>query len=135
VPKREALPGHAVVNPGVLVLGQPGDDSGSTRPPWAKNGSFLVYRHLKQLVPEFNAFLKDVVLGSIIDPPLPLPRDPNHVPLKVSLASLAHREDLEKRVNFLGARLVGRWKSGMISVDRSLISLLMTYCLRNAHCA
>jgi Dyp-type peroxidase family len=98
VPKRTELPGQTVVNPGVLVLGQPGDQSLATRPPWAKNGSFLVYRHLKQLVPEFNAFLKAVVLKSIFNPSLP---------------SLTDSEDLEKRVDFLGARLMGRWKSGL----------------------
>lgn len=81
----------------MLVLGQPGDES--QRPSWAKNGSFLVYRHLKQLVPEFNVFLKEAVLGSIFDPHLPALKD---------------SEDLEKRVNFLGARLMGRWKSGMV---------------------
>jgi Dyp-type peroxidase family len=58
----------------------------------------LVYRHLKQLVPEFNAFLKAAVLGTIVDPPQP---------------GLTDSEDFEKRVNFLGARLMGRWKSGL----------------------
>jgi Dyp-type peroxidase family len=99
VPKRENLPGQTVVNPGVLVIGQPGDDFLSTRPPWAKNGSFVVYRHLKQLVPEFNDFLKAAVLGSIFDPP--------------SLPGILGGEDFDKRVDFLGARLVGRWKSGL----------------------
>jgi len=97
VPKRQELPGQTVVNPGVILLGQPGDLI--TRPPWTKNGSFLVYRHLKQLVPEFNTFLKEVVLRSIFDPAQP------------GLTSDA--EDLEKRINFLGARLIGRWKSGL----------------------
>jgi Dyp-type peroxidase family len=92
---RTPLPGQRVVNPGVLVLGQTGDNV--TRPAWAKNGSFLVYRHLQQLVPEFNKFLKDVVLSSIIIPPQPGTTDSG---------------DIQKRVDFLGARLVGRWKSG-----------------------
>ena len=96
-PKREKFPGQTVINPGVLVLGQPGDTSTSGRPSWAKNGSFLVYRHLKQLVPEFNQFLNDVVKALITRP---------HVT----------KEDLEKEINFLGARLMGRWKSGMIFV-------------------
>ena len=99
--KRTSLPGQTVVDPGVLVLGQPGDTLAPTRAPWTKNGSFLSYRHLQQLVPEFNAFLKDVVLSSIVTPPLP---------------SATDSEDIQKRVDFLGARLVGRWKSGMISV-------------------
>jgi len=79
------LPGQTVVDPGVLILGQSGDTV--TRPTWAKNGSFLVYRHLNQLVPEFSKFL--------IDNPIVLP-------------GLGRPEGSE----LLGARLVGRWKSG-----------------------
>jgi len=81
------LPGQQVVNPGVVICGQPGDGNLSARPPWAKNGSFLVYRHLEQLVPEFNTFLFE----NPIDLP-DLPRD--------------------KGSELMGARLVGRWKSG-----------------------
>lgn len=96
----------------MLVLGQPGDASQLKRPSWAKNGSFLVYRHLQQLVPEFNSFVKDAVLRSIFDPP--------------GLPNLAEVEDIEqvlfngelaKRIDFLGARLVGRWKSGTRPAD------------------
>ncbi|KLO11577.1 Dyp-type peroxidase [Schizopora paradoxa] len=79
------LPGQQAVDPGVLVLGQNGDTV--TRPAWAKNGSFLAYRQLNQLVPEFNKFLNDN--------PLDLP-------------GLTRPEGSE----LLGARLVGRWKSG-----------------------
>jgi Dyp-type peroxidase family len=96
VQRRAKFPGQTVVNPGVIVLGQPGDTA--PRPPWAKNGSFLAYRHLKQLVPEFNTFLKGVVLSSIFGTLETGSKD---------------SEDLEKRVDFLGARLMGRWKSGL----------------------
>jgi Dyp-type peroxidase family len=95
--KRQPLPGQTVVDPGVLLLGQTGDALKSQRPSWAINGSFLVYRHLKQLVPEFEAFLREVVLGSIISPLPP---------------GFADSDDFQKRVDFLGARLMGRWKSG-----------------------
>ncbi|KAF8810963.1 Dyp-type peroxidase [Phlegmacium glaucopus] len=95
--ERKPFPGQIVVNPGVLVLGQPGDES--TRPSWTKNGAFVVYRHLKQLVPEFRTFLEQTVRQSIIINP--------------SLPSLKDSEDFQKRVDFLGARLMGRWKSGM----------------------
>lgn len=57
------------------------------RPPWAKNGSFLAYRHLNQQVPEFNKFLTDN--------PLNFPAIPK-----------------EQGSELLGARLFGRWKSG-----------------------
>ncbi|OBZ72595.1 Dye-decolorizing peroxidase msp1 [Grifola frondosa] len=58
-----------------------------TRPAWALDGSFLALRYLFQLVPEFNTFLKKN--------PLPLP-------------GLTPEQGSE----LLGARLVGRWKSG-----------------------
>lgn len=49
------LPGQSVINPGVILTGETGDSV--TRPSWAKDGSFLAFRQLKQLVPEFNSFL------------------------------------------------------------------------------
>ena len=59
----------------------------TTRPPWAKNGSFLAYRQLSQLVPEFDKFLHD---------------NP------IVLSGLTREEGSE----LAGARLFGRWKSG-----------------------
>lgn len=55
-------------------------------PAWAKDGSFLAFRYLQQLVPEFNRFLAENA---------PQVNDP----------SVDTRE-------LLGARLTGRWKSG-----------------------
>ena len=91
-PKRVPLPGQTQINPGVLILGQTADPKKDERPNWTKNGSILVYRHLKQLVPEWNKFLEDTVRGSIV--------------------LTASNADFQKRVDFLGARLMGRWKSG-----------------------
>lgn len=48
-------PGQLVVSPGVILVGQPGDTV--PRPTWATDGSFLAFRQLKQLVPEFNTFV------------------------------------------------------------------------------
>jgi Dyp-type peroxidase family len=79
-------PGQQEVPPGILVLGQPGDPV-TTRPSWSKNGSFLAYRQLEQLVPEFDNFVDN---NPIILPGL----------------DRKHGSDL------LGARMVGRWKSG-----------------------
>ncbi|KAJ7589975.1 DyP-type peroxidase [Mycena floridula] len=67
------------IDAGHILLGEAGD--GTTRPSWAKDGSFLVFRQLKQLVPEFNSFLQTNA-PSDMTPEL------------------------------LGARMVGRWKSG-----------------------
>ncbi|KAI3397700.1 hypothetical protein diail_10469 [Diaporthe ilicicola] len=78
------LSGQGPVDPGVILLGRNGDTV--SRPAWAKDGSFLAFRFLQQLVPEFDRFLE-----------LNAPRvnDP-----AVNTAEL------------LGARLTGRWKSG-----------------------
>lgn len=69
-----------------MLLGKEGDPV-SSRPSWAVEGSFLVFRQLSQLVPEFHDFLDQ----NPVDIP-GLPRD--------------------KGSELLGARLVGRWKSG-----------------------
>nr|WAW38291.1 DyP-type peroxidase [Chondrostereum purpureum] len=79
------MPGQSIVQPGVFLLGEDGDTN--VRPSWAKGGSFLAFRQLKQLVPEFNKFLTDN-------------------PLTVPGLTTEQNSDL------LGARMIGRWKSG-----------------------
>ncbi|KAJ6506018.1 dye-decolorizing peroxidase precursor [Mycena vulgaris] len=76
-----------VTNPRTFLLGELGDASQDSRPSWAIDGSFLVFRKLQQFVPEFNKFLTDN-------------------PLEVGVLSPAEGSAL------LGARMVGRWKSG-----------------------
>ena len=77
-------PGQEFIRQGIMLLGREGDDV--TRPPWALDGSFLAFRWLFQLVPEFHTFLKR-----------------NPIPgLEPDLGS-----------ELLGARFVGRWMSGM----------------------
>jgi Dyp-type peroxidase family len=75
--------------PWVLGTDSAGSGQQAVGPSWAKNGSFLVYRRLRQDVPAFNRFLK------------------------------ARRDDLAQFPEFktltvdqLGAMLVGRWHSG-----------------------
>ncbi|KAG6902138.1 hypothetical protein C0995_003895 [Termitomyces sp. Mi166 len=82
-------PGPKPVRAGVLVTGHDGDlgSVNTPRPAWAVDGSYLTFRYLFQQVPEFNKFLADN--------PIPLP-------------GLTPKEGSE----LLGARLVGRWKSG-----------------------
>nr|B0BK72.1 RecName: Full=Peroxidase 2; Short=MsP2; Flags: Precursor [Mycetinis scorodonius]CAP53935.1 fungal peroxidase [Mycetinis scorodonius] len=77
-----ALPGQAVLSPGLFLLAEDGDGSSSSRPSWAKDGSLLAFRQLQQRVPEFNKFLAD------------------------NAALTQGNADL------LGARMMGRWKSG-----------------------
>lgn len=86
-------PGQETVRQGAILCGREGDivarfsntapEVPITRPAWALDGSFLALRYLFQLVPEFNDFLK-----ASADP------------------TKGFTPDL------LGARLVGRWKSG-----------------------
>ena len=82
-------PGQETVPQGAILCGREGDVVAGTatpftRPAWALDGSFLALRYLFQLVPEFDNFLK-----ASADP------------------TKGFTSDL------LGARLVGRWKSGM----------------------
>ncbi|MDI1485783.1 MAG: dye-decolorizing heme-containing peroxidase [Ramalina farinacea] len=80
-PNGEKVP---TIAQGVTLVGRPGDKV-TNRPSWALDGSFLSFRYLFQLVPEFNSFLQAN----------PIPGMP-----------AAEGSEL------LGARLVGRWKSG-----------------------
>lgn len=83
----DPLPGQETVPQGIILLGRDSDPNISTRPAWALDGSFFAFRYLVQLVPEFDAFLKAN--------PIPgLPADQGS--------------------ELLGARLMGRWKSGML---------------------
>jgi len=74
------FPGQRLLDPGLFAFGY--GPTANPPLPWMKNGSFMVFRRLKQLVPEFDQYqlTKAAALG--MDPVL------------------------------LGARLVGRWKSG-----------------------
>ncbi|KAG8895015.1 hypothetical protein FRC00_008139, partial [Tulasnella sp. 408] len=94
-------PGQLPCEPGVVILGLNGDvtppffgpEKVNNRPPWAVGGSIMAFRKLKQRVPEFNKFLDENPI-----------RGPN----------LSHPEGVELR----GAKLVGRWKSG-VPIDLS----------------
>jgi Dyp-type peroxidase family len=74
------FPGQRLLDPGLFAFGY----GPTANPPlsWMKNGSFMVFRRLKQLVPEFDNYLTSQAQALGVDSVL------------------------------LGARLVGRWKSG-----------------------
>jgi deferrochelatase/peroxidase EfeB len=98
--------GQETVPQGIILLGREGDQTNVpglvARPWWAVDGSFLCFRYMFQHVPEFDAFLKRNALPIFpIDPSAP--------------------QDLGSEL--LGARLVGRWKSGTSSFLRSPGSL------------
>ena len=81
-PHPDGEPGKGTIPQGVFLLGRPGDESSGTRPSWSKDGSFIAFRFLPQLVPEFDNFCK------------------------------TKSKELGISADLLGARLVGRWKSG-----------------------
>jgi Dyp-type peroxidase family len=89
----QGLAGQDLIWPGEFILGHPGQDpSDSVKPgpiaplplpaPWAKNGSYMVFRRLEQRVPEFRAFV----------------------------AAQAAQLGMDREL--LAARMVGRWRSG-----------------------
>lgn len=82
------FPGSPVVDMGLIVMGYDGDEDKSNRPAWAVDGSFLVFRKLKCLVPEFDEFL--LKEGSRMFPNI----------------------DRQRAADRLGSRLFGRWKNG-----------------------
>ena len=87
-----------MIAPGIILLGREGDPI-ATRPEWAKDGSFLCFRMLAQRVPEFDAFLSANAIR-INDPSAPA--------------------ELGKEL--LGARMVGRWKSGKLQFYVNLVN-------------
>jgi Dyp-type peroxidase family len=74
------FPGQRLLNPGLFAFGY--GPTANPALPLMKNGSFMVFRRLKQLVPEFDDYQLTQAAALGMDPVL------------------------------LGARLVGRWKSG-----------------------
>lgn len=103
-------PGQETIKQGIVLLGRDGDaPTTGSRPPWALDGSFLCFRYLSQLVPEFDNFLKQN----------PIPGPPP-----------------DEGSELLGARLVGRWKSGMPFlqlVDREIGPADTVVTSRSAH--
>jgi len=103
-------PGQDVLNAGIFLLKEDGDVKNASRPDWAKDGSFLAFRQLKQLVPEFKKFLTD---------------NPVSVP-SMNLTS-------EQGSALLGARMFGRWPSVCHSAPFCAINILKV-SLGCSHC-
>jgi deferrochelatase/peroxidase EfeB len=85
-------PGQRVVKPGVIIMGYPGDPHASTRPAFAKDGSFMVFRKLEQNV----LYLQDYV-----------EQHWNTIPGEIKGTQLSDTQ----RKDLFGARMVGRFKS------------------------
>jgi Dyp-type peroxidase family len=115
----QGKPGQELIWPGEFVFGypqgpsNPDDDPDPKKkfespgpistagPDWADDGSFLVFRRLRQDVGLFHQFLKETAtkLAVPTPPPLLTPPPPG-VPVGDSAADV------------VGARCVGRWRSG-----------------------
>jgi galactose oxidase len=87
----QGKPGQDLIWPGEFMFGYPSqrsddlDNPGPSRkggPDWMRNGSFMVFRRLKQLVPEYRSFIDEEAQALDMDP------------------------------EALAARTVGRWPSG-----------------------
>jgi len=87
----QGMPGQDLIWPGEFVLGYPTQNPKDPRTPgpimplpapWARNGSYMVFRRLKQYVPEFRRFV----------------------------AAEAARHGISSEL--LASRMVGRWPSG-----------------------
>lgn len=114
-------PGQDLVWPGEFVFGYPGQDPDDVARPgpvaeagpgWARNGSFLVFRKMRQDVPGFDAFVRSAAERLAREHP--------------ALAGLTPEK--------LAARLVGRWKSGAPVVrtpDADLPELARDDCADN----
>jgi len=74
------FPGQRLLDPGLFAFGY--GPTANPPLPWMKNGAFMVFRRLKQLVPEFDNYLT------------------------------SQAQTLGTDSVLLGGRLVGRWKSG-----------------------
>ncbi|ELU36686.1 peroxidase TAP [Rhizoctonia solani AG-1 IA] len=95
------LPGQLQVDPGVIVMGYPGDPvPKSKRAPWAKGGTMMVFRKLEQSVIEFDEYCK--ANG---------PRWREFFPGGEVAANQVNFDE-EDGADLFAARFVGRWKSG-----------------------
>jgi Dyp-type peroxidase family len=110
----QPMPGQTMIDAGHILLGESGDST--SRPSWAKDGSFLVFRQLKQFVPEFDKLLTD---NPIMEP------------------GLTPQQGSE----LLGARMIGRWKSvschviivqpshsQIVFLDPRVLQLILPHC-------
>ncbi len=93
--ERFASPGRMLVWPGQFLFGYSQQDKDkplmagamTEGPDWSKNGSFLVYRRLRQDRSAFKTFVNDTAISLAVDMPTATPE-------------------------WVGSRLVGRWKDG-----------------------
>jgi hypothetical protein len=95
-------PGQIQVDPGVIIMGYPGDPvrddptAKVKRPAWTKDGTMLVFRKLEQSVIPFEQYVQQNG-----------PRWREFIPGGNIIPAL-NKEEAE---DLFAARLIGRWKS------------------------
>lgn len=104
-----------LTNSSVIIFGHDGEMDNEPKlkhPAWAKDGSFLVIRKIKQFVPEFNQY---VALS-----PLHIWRwsDRGNCRFLKSEAPKLHFDEEQ-----LAARLVGRWRSGKLQTITTFLHI------------
>jgi Dyp-type peroxidase family len=92
-----AAPGQPLIWPGQIILGYDRQSASDARPPipavspipsWSRNGSYLVFRRLRQHVGEFRQFVRD------------------------SAESFFSHRPTDFEIEKFAAMLVGRWRNG-----------------------
>jgi len=96
----DPFPGQTVIPPGFFLFDEEGDSLAGSRPAWAKDGTIMAFRQLKQLVPgkrqiRFCHFMNNT------------DSDPE---FHKFVADKAAENNMAS--DLLGARIIGRWKSG-----------------------
>ncbi|CCO37323.1 Dye-decolorizing peroxidase msp1 OS=Marasmius scorodonius GN=msp1 PE=1 SV=1 [Rhizoctonia solani AG-1 IB] len=93
------IPEQPIIQPGTILVGYPNKHNQSNKldkKNLARNGSYLVFRKIDQLVPEFHKWLQD-----------------NPVPLnRLDFPEISDDELRKRGAELRGAQLVGRWKKG-----------------------
>lgn len=101
----DGQPGQTTVPLGIIIAGEDGDNT--FRPHWMTGGSFLAFRKLKQLVPEFNSFLWNNA---------------------IEMPGMTQQQGAD----LLGARMFGRWRSVRnlhIHCPSFYVSLILLYSI------
>jgi len=94
------IPGQRVVDPGVIILGYPGDPiyddrSALNRPDFTKDGSFMVFRKLEQNVLYWEDYINK-----------------NWISVPQEITKGVFLTEAQRKILF-GARMFGRFKSGV----------------------
>ena len=112
--------GQPQCNAGVVIMGYPGDPlynaGAQARPAWTRDGSLMVFRKLKQMVPEFRKYVKDA--GPKWREWMPPEEVEDMKKLNPPFAD-------SEGAALYGARLFGRWQSVRASFQRQTLRVSM----------